>query len=104
MESVSYVSQASAEVKALMDAMSALSEQLFQAFWHEGCELPIWMAMTSGTSVWCEKADKELLVNLRLAWLKVHGWVIWDERLAELTWITDQEWFQRRNAQEAGGA
>jgi hypothetical protein len=84
------------EVKALAEAMSALSVQLFGAGWHTGCELPIWQAMTVATSPWSDRADPDLVIALRRAWLVAHGWVVWDEESSRLTWLTDEEWYPAR--------
>lgn len=94
------LSQASPEVKALADAMSALSVQLFDAPWHMGCEVPLWQAMHQGTSRWAARADPELVIALRRAWLVARGWVVWDEDFARLKWVTDEEWFLARNELE----
>lgn len=95
------VDQASPEVKALADAISALSQQLFSASWHTGCELPIWQAMAQEDSSWRRRGDGALLHALAGAWLNANGWVVWDEHFDRLTWLTDEEWFQVRREQEA---
>lgn len=93
--------QASPVVKDLAAAMSAVSQDLFQAEWHVGCELPIWQAMTDEHSPWRRRANPDLVRTLSAAWWKVLGWVVWDENLERRIWLTVEEWNRMRAELEA---
>ena len=86
------VEQAPPEVQALRAAIGALSRYLFDADWHEGCEHPIWEALSVEGSAWRNRSDPELLRELGHAWMKVGGWVVWDEHFGRLVWLTNAEW------------
>ncbi len=84
------------DVKDLADSIGALSQHLFSADWHTGCELPIWQAMTDEDSAFHKRAEPELLRKLAVCWFKVGGWVVWDENFHRLMWLDDVEWFRMR--------
>lgn len=94
------VEKAPPEVEALRAAISALSQYLFSASWHIGCEHPIWEALSVEASPWRNRADPVLLRELGHAWLKVGGWIVWDEHFDRPVWLTNEEWHRVRREYE----